>query len=65
MRVKVIYSKEYVISVGKKENAVGIADQKFTFDIREMLSRNGSGKICYLFDIKEEIMKKNDVFKQK
>jgi len=53
-RYKVTYSKSYEVNADNEGQSLEAADQRFTFDIREMLSRNGSGKISYLFNFKIE-----------
>lgn len=62
---KVTYIKEYEVNADNEGQSLEAADQRFTFDIREMLSRNGSGKISYLFNFKIEKMKKIRVLKRK
>ena len=61
-RYRVTYIKEYETKAENKGQALGIIDQKFTQDIREMLSKNGKSKVIYLFNFNVEKIKKKKSF---
>ena len=63
-KYKVTYYREYEV-VDNERHAVGIADQKFTDDIRETLFEQGRSRITDLFNFKMEIIKKNGEIKGK
>ncbi len=48
-RYKVTYFKSYKVETNNENEAVGITDQSFTDDIREMVSSQGIGKIHQIF----------------
>jgi len=65
-KYRITYSKSYKIETDSGENdAIGIADQEFTDDIREMLSESGSNKIMHLFKFKVEKIEKNGEIEKK
>jgi len=57
-RFKITYSKSYTIKEENEDHALGMTDQEFMKDIREMLSRNGESKIGHLFNFKIEKLRK-------
>ena len=63
-KYKITYYREYEVE-DNEIHAVGIADQKFTDDIRETLLEQGRSRIVDLFNFKTEKMKKNGVLKEK
>ena len=63
-KYKITYYREYEVE-DNEIHAVGIADQKFTDDIRETLLELGRSRIVDLFNFKTEKMKKNGVLKEK
>jgi len=64
-RYKVTYIKEYEVNADSRNDALGISDQGFTNDIREMLSEGGKNKISYLFNFKIEKIEKKGILKRK
>lgn len=48
-KFQVTYYRQYEIETRTSGDAVGITDQTFTDDIRKTLSKEGTGKINYLF----------------
>ncbi len=48
-RYKVTYFKSYKVETDNENEAVGITDQVFTDDIREMASDQGNSKIHQIF----------------
>jgi len=57
-RYRVTYFKQYKVETDNENDAVGITDQNFTEDIRELASSQGNGKIHQIFNFNVQKIKK-------
>jgi len=57
-RYRITYYRQYEIETHNENDAVGIIDQTFTEDIREVASSQGNGKIHQIFSFKVERIKR-------
>ena len=58
-KYRITYYRQYDVKEDTENDAIGIADQEFTNDIRKTLSELENNKIIHLFKLKIEKIKKN------